>query len=440
MIAGPDETHDPALRSWVATANADDADFPLQNLPFGIFRRRDSRESYRVGVAIGDQILDLAACARAGLLDGVPASLGRLMGDDSLNRLMAEGREAARSLRRAIVAVLQLGNVNAQRRAESITVEIADAELTRPVVVGDYSDFYASVHHATNVGSMFRPDNPLLPNYKYVPIGYHGRASSLVVSGTSVQRPKGQTRDDANAPPVFGPSKRLDYELEVGMYVGAGNALGAPIPIGEADAHLWGISLVNDWSARDLQTWEYQPLGPFLAKSFATSVGPWVVTMDALAPFRTAPTARAPGDPEPLPYLSDDADRARGAIDLTLEVLLSSEQMRREGKPAFRVSRSRFVDMYWTFGQMLAHHSSNGCNMQPGDLLASGTVSNAEKESRGCLLELTWRGQEPLTLPSGEQRTFLADGDEVIMRGVAERSGARRIALGECRGRVMPAA
>ncbi|HMC54360.1 MAG TPA: fumarylacetoacetase [Gemmatimonadaceae bacterium] len=439
MIGETDGTHDPSLQSWVATANAEEADFPIQNLPFGVFRRRDARESARIGVAIGDRVLDLGACAKAGLLEGVPASLGRFMGDDSLNRLMGEGREAARMLRRAATAILQMGNVSAQRRADAIAIALTDVELLLPVHVGDYSDFYASVDHATNVGSMFRPDNPLLPNYRYVPIGYHGRASSLVMSGTAVKRPRGQTRDDAQAPPTFGPTRRLDYELEVGAYVAPGNALGAPIPIGEAEQHLWGVSLVNDWSARDIQTWEYQPLGPFLAKSFATTVSPWVVTLDALAPFRTAPPVRGNGEPQPLPYLANEDDRASGAIDLTLEVWLQSVQMRREGRAAVRLSSASFRQMYWTFAQMLAHHSSNGCNMRTGDLIASGTVSNAAKDSRGCLLELTWRGEEPITLPSGEKRTFLADGDEVVMRGYGQRDGARRIGLGECRGTVAPA-
>jgi fumarylacetoacetase len=441
MISGTDATHDPTLRSWVTSANSDDAEFPIQNLPLGIFRRRGSRESFRMGMAIGDRVLDLAACAKAGLLENVPASVGRLMGDDTLNRLMREGRDAARALRKACVDLLHLGNVNAQRRADALTVALADAELARPVDIPDYSDFYASVHHATNVGSMFRPDNPLLPNYKYVPIGYHGRASSIVVSGTAVRRPRGQTRDDANAPPAFGPSRRLDYELEVGAYVARGNALGSSIPMDRAEEELWGISLVNDWSARDIQTWEYQPLGPFLAKSFATTVSPWVTTLDALAPFRIAPSARAAGDPQPLPHLDSQENRVRGAIDLTLEVWLQSERMRSEERPPVRVSRARLREMYWTFAQMLAHHTSNGCNMRPGDLIASGTVSNAGKDSRGCLLELTWRGQDPLELPTGETRTFLADGDEVIMRGYAERDGggARRIGLGECRGVIAPA-
>jgi fumarylacetoacetase len=314
-----------------------------------------------------------------------------------------------------------------------------DVEMLLPAVVGDYTDFYASIFHATNVGKLFRPDNPLLPNYKYIPIGYHGRASSLVPSGTSVRRPAGQTRE-GNADPKFGPSKALDYELEVGFFVGAGNRLGERIPIGEAEEHIFGICLVNDWSARDMQAWEYQPLGPFLAKSFSTSLSPWVVTMEALAPFRVGAFSRAEGDPAPLPYLSDEGDREHGGVNLSLEVSLQSARMREAGLKAAILSRSNFRDLYWTMAQMLTHHASNGCNLRPGDLLASGTVSGEGKSARGCLLELTTRGQDPVTLPTGEQKKFLEDGDEVILRGFCEGDGFRRIGLGTCRGRILPAA
>jgi len=429
-----DATHDPALRSWVTSANESAADFPIQNLPFGVFRRRDQRhEDARIGVAIGDRVLDLAACARAGLFTGDAVSLVALFEDDALNRLMGRGRGAATALRRAIVEILRAGSA-AERHASAITTPIAEVDLLLPVRVGDYTDFYASIQHARNVGSMFRPDNPLLPNYRYVPIGYHGRSSSIVVSGTAVHRPSGQTRDDAGAPPAFGPSQRLDYELEVGAYVAGGNPLGEPIPLARAEEHLWGISLVNDWSARDIQSWEYQPLGPFLSKNFATSVAPWVITMDALAPFRVPRGARASGDPEPLPYLSDADNDAAGAIALTLEVWLASAAMRERGMAPVLVSRGSFAGMYWTLAQLLAHHASNGCNLRPGDLLASGTVSGDDEASRGCLLERTWRGQSPIALPTGERRAFLEDGDEVSLRGHAEREGARRIGLGECRG------
>jgi fumarylacetoacetase len=429
-----DETHDPALRSWVTSANDPRSDFPVQNLPFGVFRRRGSDDSPGIGIAIGDRILDLAACARAGLLSGVE-SAARFFVDDTLNRVLNEGRDVARALRLAASRLLrESGGGTAGRREREILIPQSDAELLLPVQVGDYTDFYASIHHATNVGTMFRPDNPLLPNYKYLPVGYHGRASSIVVSGTPVRRPSGQTRDDATAAPRFGPSKRLDYEMEVGAVIGRANALGAPVPLSRVDDHLWGLCLVNDWSARDIQTWEYQPLGPFLAKNFATTMSPWIVTLDALEPYRVPPPPRASGDPAPLEYLSDADDRRRGAFSIFVEVHLVSARMRDQGIPPMRVSRGAFSDMYWTLGQMLVHHTSNGCNLRPGDLIASGTVSGPEKDARGCLLERAWRGTEPLELPSGEHRAFLENGDEVIMRGYAERDGFRRIGFGDCRG------
>jgi fumarylacetoacetase len=318
-------------------------------------------------------------------------------------------------------------------------VRTNDVKLLLPAHVGDYSDFYASIHHATNVGSMFRPDNPLLPNYKWVPIGYHGRASSIVPSGTPVIRPAGQTRDGEAAVPAFGPSRRLDYEMEVGAYIGVGNVLGKPIPIAKAESHVAGLCLVNDWSARDLQTWEYQPLGPFLAKNFATTVSPWIVKLDALEPFRFPAFTRAPEDPEPLPHLRDARNQREGGFDITLDVLLRTRRMREADLPAVRVSRGSFTSMYWTVAQLVAHHASNGCNLRPGDLLASGTVSGPTKESRGCLLERTWKGTEPLELPSGETRRFLEDGDEVIMRGWCDRAGARRIGFGEAVGAITSA-
>lgn len=416
-----DETHDPNLRSWVASANEPDTDFPIQNLPFGVFRRAGSEESPRVGVAIGDQIFDLAAAD--------------LMRADALNGLMGLGNAAATELRRELSRRLREG----AEPAPSALVPMSDAELFVPAHVGDYTDFYASISHATNVGSMFRPDNPLLPNYKWVPIGYHGRASSIVVSGTDVRRPRGQTREGNEQAPSFGPSRRLDYELEMGAFVGAGNPLGTPVSIDDAEAHLFGLCLVNDWSARDIQTWEYQPLGPFLAKSFATTVSPWVVTLDALTPFRIPSYRRPDGDPRPLPHLFARRDAESGGFGITLEVWLSSERSRAERAPATLVSRGRFSEMYWTFAQMLTHHTSNGCNLRPGDLLASGTVSGPEKESRGCLLERTWRGTEPITLSTGETRAFLEDGDEVTIRGYCVAERARRIGFGSCVGRVVPA-
>lgn len=437
MSAALDATHDPALRSWVDGAHAPDTDFPIQNLPFGVFRERGTTQPPRVGVAIGACVLDVGALAARGFVTGAALQAAQVCDADSLNALMALGPTSARALRHALSALLREGSRRAAVVA-SLLVPLQDAEMFVPAQVGDYTDFYASIHHATNVGSMFRPDNPLLPNYKYIPIGYHGRASSIVASGHEVVRPSGQTRNDAAQPPQFGPSRRLDYELEVGMYIGAGNALGQPVPLEAAEAHVFGLGLVNDWSARDIQTWEYQPLGPFLAKNFATTVSPWVVTLEALAPFRAPAFVRAAGDPAPLPYLSGPSESA--GFDITLEVWLTSAAMRAAGTPPFLVSRGSFTDMYWTVAQLVTHHTSNGCNLRAGDLLASGTVSGVTKESRGCLLERTWKGTEPLTLPSGESRTFLEDGDEVVVRGYCVRDGQTRIGFGECRGRIVPAA
>ena len=425
---------DSRLRSWVETANDPLTDFPLENLPFGVFRGAGGHG--RIGVAIGDRILNLPACDETGLFESLPVDLRRALRAPALNDLMALGREGIRALRPMLTELLVAGNAAAERRADAVLVPMRDATMQLPARIGDYSDFYASIHHATNVGSMFRPDNPLLPNYKYVPIGYHGRASSIVVSGAPVRRPAGQTREDASAEPVFGPSRRLDYELELGAFVGRGNGLGDPIPIARAEEHLWGVCLVNDWSARDIQTWEYPPLGPFLAKNFATTISPWVVTLEALEPYRAPAFTRPPTDPTPLPYLADDGNAARGGLDLTLEVLIQSATMRERGIDPMLVSRGAFQTMYWTLAQLLTHHASNGCNMQPGDLIASGTVSGPTAEARGCLLERTWLGTEPLELPTGERRTFLEDDDEVIMRGWAARDGLRRIGLGECRGRI----
>ena len=437
-----DATHDPALTSWVSSAQGH-PDFPIQNLPFGVFHRVDDKDDpslVRVGIAIGDAVLDLTACHDEGWFTGAADTAGAALAEPSLNALLAAGPETWRAVRQQASAVLASDSpaYRANRRiGDHILVPMAEAELLVPVAVGDYTDFYASVHHATNVGSMFRPDNPLLPNYKWMPIGYHGRASSIVPSGAAVRRPRGQLKDAKADAPVFGPTRALDYEAEVGYVVGRGNALGAPVPIGDAEAHLFGMCLVNDWSARDVQTWEYQPLGPFLAKSFATTVSPWVVTMEALAPFRVPAAPRPAGDPAPLPYLASPADEAGGGVDVAVEVYLVSARMRAEGVAPMRVSRGRAADLYWTPAQMLAHHTSNGCNLRPGDLFASGTISGPTKDARGCLLELTWRGAEPLRLPTGETRAFLENGDEVILRGYAEREGAVRIGFGECRGMVV---
>jgi fumarylacetoacetase len=432
-----------ARSSWVVSANGH-PDFPIQNLPFGVFRRAGSSEAPRVGVAIGDQILDVAACLAADLFDHVDDLVergGRACASPSLNALMALGAPVRRALRDAITRLLDGdASVHDKQIAEYALVAQADAELFLPVQVGDYTDFYASVHHATNVGSMFRPDNPLLPNYKWVPIGYHGRASSLVVSGTPVLRPSGQRKGPNDDAPTVGPSRSLDYELELGVFVGAGTALGDTMTLDSAeDAHLWGVCLLNDWSARDIQSWEYQPLGPFLAKNFASTISPWVVTMEALEPFRAPLAARAEGYPAPLPYLSSAADAARGGLALTVEVWLRTARMRDAGDAAVRISRGSSLDLYWSFAQMLTHHASSGCNMRPGDLLGSGTISGPAVDSRGCLLELTWRGAQPVALPNGETRGFLEDGDEVIMTAFAEREGAVRIGLGRCAGEVRAA-
>ncbi len=432
-----DETHGRDLTSWVESANTPGCDFPIQNLPFGVFKRVGAAESPRVGVAIGDSILDVAACAREGLFAGEAGAAASRCSASRLNDLVELGNDAASALRLATSRLLRAGAPAAHRDPgvrDRILVPMADAELRLPIEAGDYTDFYTSIAHATNLGRMFRPDAPLLANYRYVPIGYHGRASSLVVSGTTIRRPRGQVKDDANAPPVFAPTRRMDYELEVGAVVAAGNSLGTPIPLTEARRHLFGFCLVNDWSARDIQAWEYQPLGPFLGKSFATTLSPWVVTLAALEPYRAPAFERAPDDPAPLPYLLDAEDQREGAFDVTLEVSIVTARMRTRGESPVRLSRGRLTEMYWTWAQLVGHHTSNGCNLRPGDLLASGTISGAAPDARGSLMELAWRGTEPVRLPNGETRAFLEDGDEVVMRAYCERDGFARIGFGECRG------
>jgi fumarylacetoacetase len=432
-----DATQDPSRRSWVASANLPEADFPVQNLPLGAFRR-SSADSGRLGVAIGDQVLDLSAAVEAGCLK-LSGDLADALMRPRLNALLGLPVDQRRELRPALADLLVAGSRLAGDRKTQARVLCAAAEVDMllPVEIGDYTDFYASIHHATNVGSMFRPDQPLLPNYKWVPIGYHGRASSVVVSGTPVLRPQGQIRPPEAVAPRFGPTRQLDYELELGAWIAGGNPLGTPIPIAAAEGHLFGVSLLNDWSARDLQSWEYQPLGPFLAKNFATTVSPWVVTLEALAPFRVPAASRPEGDPAPLPHLDSGANRNAGGLSLVLEVTLQSAAMRDRQLVPMRLSRTDFRTMYWTLAQLVTHHASNGCNLRPGDLLGSGTVSGPGPTERGCLLELTWRGQQPLTLPSGEQRTFLEAGDCLVLRGWGEAPGRPRIGLGECRGTVV---
>ncbi len=433
-----DETHDYRAQSWIDSADIPGTDFPIQNLPFGVFRRREGAKDARVGVAIGDRVLDLRGLQQKTLLKDLPLP-AEVWDCGSLNSLMSQGAEVRRALRRALHHLLREdASVGTRQTVEGNLVAQADIDMLLPAQTGDYTDFYASIFHATNVGKLFRPNNPLLPNYKYVPIGYNGRASSLVASGTPVRRPCGQTCD-GSTPPGYGPTRALDYELEVGFFVSVGNTLGEAIPINQAEEHIFGICLVNDWSARDIQSWEYQPLGPFLAKNFATSLSPWVVTVEALAPFRTTAFARGEGDPQPLPYLFDESDREYGGLDLWLEVSLRSAKMREMDIAPAVLGRSNFRDMYWTMAQMLAHHASNGCNLRTGDLLASGTVSGAEPTACGSLLELTLRGKDPYTLATGEQRSFLEDGDEVFLRGFCEREGFRRIGIGSCQGMVLEA-
>ena len=436
-----DDTHNPDRTSWVTSANAPGTDFPIQNLPFGIFRRRGTSEHPRVGVAIGEMVLDVvdAAAREPVAFTGNDAAI-EACGTPSLNALMALGRRATTVLRATIANALDASNSVGAAELRAALVPMADAEMFLPAQIGDYTDFYASIYHATNVGSMFRPDNALLPNYKYVPIGYHGRASSMVLSDTAVQRPVGQRKGPNDAEPSVGPSRSLDYECEVGVFVGAGNTLGSTIPLSEAEQHMFGLCLVNDWSARDVQSWEYQPLGPFLAKNFATTLSPWVITLDALEPFRAPAFVRAEGDPAPLPYLSTPENDAAGSVAITLEVRLQTAAMRAANVPPVAVSRTSFTHMYWTLGQLLTHHAMGGCNLRPGDLLASGTVSGPTKSERGCLLELTWRGAEPLTLPGGETRAFLEDGDLVELAGWCEAPGVHRIGFGTARGIVTPAA
>ncbi|MGA2135963.1 MAG: fumarylacetoacetase [Bryobacteraceae bacterium] len=417
---------DSRARSWVESANDPATDFPIQNLPFGVF---EDEPCCPIGVAIGDCILDLHRCAEKGLLRGLPEETIRACRGPVLNPLMSLGRSHWSPLRARLVEWLRAGSEH-RPAVEPLLVAMNDVGMRLPALINDYTDFYASIHHATNVGRLFRPDNPLLPNYKYVPIGYHGRASSIIVSGRTVRRPSGQSKGAEAAAPVFGPSRMLDYELEVGFFVGPRNYLSQPIPITEAENHIFGLCLVNDWSARDIQAWEYQPLGPFLAKNFATTISPWIVTLEALAPYRAPAYPRPEGDPDPLPYLDSPEDRQRGAIDLTLEVYIKSKRM----DTPMRLSQGNLKDLYWTPAQLLTHHASNGCNLQPGDLLASGTVSGPRPEARGCLLELTRRGAEPIQLPGGETRKFLEDGDEVIFRGYCQREGLPRIGFGECRG------
>lgn len=430
MIA-VDHTHDPRASSWVE-GSENHPQFPVQNLPLGVFAPADAPP--RIGTAIGDHILDLAALAEAGRL---PPALTPALTEPTLNALFALPSDRTQSLRHAVFALLTSDLW--RLRFQPYLHRSADCSLHLPFQIGDYTDFYVGIHHAMNIGRQFRPDNPLLPNYKHVPIGYHGRASSIRPSGVPLVRPKGQRKPPDAEAPVFGASVRLDYELELGVWIGRGNALGEPIDIGEASDHIAGFCLLNDWSARDFQAWEYQPLGPFLAKNFHSTISPWVVTAEAMAPFRIAQPPRPAGDPQPLPYLWDEADQAQGALAVELEVLILTDKMRREGLTPHRLSRGPAANMYWTAAQIVTHHASNGCNLNVGDLLGTGTISAPTEDGYGSLMELSGGGSQPVKLPNGEERRFLLDGDEIILSAIASAEGFRSIGFGECRAVVLPA-
>ena len=432
------ETHSPQLRSWVETANRPGTDFPIQNLPHGVFRRRGSAEPFRGGVAIGDMILDLGAAHAAAVFSGEAAPAAAHAAEGTLNAFMSMGPCAWSALRLALSRMLCEGAAQAGQLSGCLVPQ-SQAEMAVPARIGDYTDMYTSVYHATNIGRLFRPDNPLMPNFKWLPVGYHGRASSIGVSGQQFHRPRGQVLPPGASSPVFTECKRLDYELEIGIWIGTGNALGEPVSIDEAQQHVFGLTLLNDWSARDVQAWEYQPLGPFLAKNFASTVSSWIVTMEALAPFR-APFERPAADPQPLPYLDSTTNRACGQLDLNVEAWLQTATMHAQGRPAVRLSRGNVREAaYWTLAQLVTHHTVNGCNLRSGDLFGSGTLSGPAPDQAGSLLELSMGGRKPITLPNGETRSFLQDGDTLTLRAWAERAGARRIGLGECAGTVLPA-
>ena len=423
-------THDPSLCSWVASANAIDSDFPIQNLPFGVF---EFEGNGRIGVAIGDYILDLYAAIESGaLVLGSEAACA--LSARTLNDFMGLGQDEWHAVRVAISCFLAEGSAS----HESLLRAMNETTMRLPAAIGDYTDFYAARAHATNVGRMFRPDgDPLMPNWLHLPVGYHGRASSVVVSGTDIRRPSGQLKPDDSAP-IYGPCRLLDYELEFGAFVGTANEMGSTVGIADAMNQLFGLVILNDWSARDIQKWEYQPLGPFNAKNFASSISPWVVTMEALAPYRSEGPARQPDDPPLLEYLQPAAGSA-DAIDVKAEVFLASADMRAQGTSPMKLSSGTLSDLSWSFAQMLAHHTSTGCPMNSGDLIGSGTVSGTEKSSRGCMLELCWRGTEPIELPDGTERRFLLDGDELTIVAFCEKEGAARVGLGSCSGVIQPA-
>jgi fumarylacetoacetase len=431
---GLDASHDPSRRSWVASAHSADTDFPLQNLPLGIFSPADGQR--RSGVAIGDQILDLAACASAGLL---PRDVADTLSDRTLNRLLSLGNAAIRALRNRLVDLLDERHPEKDklvRLAGEVLFPADRCTVHMPVTVGNFSDFFAGIHHAKSAGMFLNPDKPLADNYKWLPVAYHGRPSSVVPSGVDLRRPCGQRVDAPGARPVYGPSWRLDIELEMGMFVGRGNPLGEPIPVGEAGDHVSGFCLLNDWSARDIQFWEMTPLGPFLGKNFGTTISSWIVTTEALRPFRIPVMEREPGDPRPLQHLFDPEDQISGGIDVALQVLLQSSAMREAGLPAEEIIASNSRYLYWTPAQMIAHHASSGCNLQPGDLVGTGTLSGPTPSQLSSLLELTQAGANPFTLKNGESRAFVEDGDEVTLLGRASREGFVSIGFGACTSRI----
>ncbi|MGB7300736.1 MAG: fumarylacetoacetase [Burkholderiaceae bacterium] len=430
------ETHDPSVTSWIDAANHREAQFPIQNLPIGVFRRAGSQENYRGGVAIGDQVVDLTALLSAGVFTGDALAAASAASQPALNDLMSLGRPVWSALRLGLSRMLRSGSKQ-QEAVTAALVPMSAVQMTVPAKIGDFTDMYTSVHHATNIGKLFRPDNPLMPNFKWLPVGYHGRASSIDVSGQRFHRPRGQIMPPGQTTPVFTECQRLDYELEIGIWVGRGNAIGEPVSLDEADDHIFGLCLLNDWSARDIQAWEYQPLGPFLAKNFASTISPWIVTMEALEPYRVAWT-RPADDPQPLAYLESGDNRRRGGLDITIESWLQTNEMTGPNDAA-KLSHSSFKHSYWTIGQMIAHHTVGGCNLQPGDLIGTGTQSGPQASEAAALIELTAGGKSPVTLPNGQTRTFLEDGDSVILKAWCALDGGPRIGFGECAGTVLPA-
>ncbi len=435
-----DFTHDPSARSWITTAQAPSCDFTLQNLPYGIFARIGSADQPRGGVAIGDQVLDLAHLSASGLIEGHAQAACSVAAGETLNAFMALGVGAWRSLRHALFRLLSSDADSAtQDKVRACLLPLSHAEMKMPVEVRNYTDFYTSLHHAVNVGKVIRPDNPLTPNFQWMPIAYHGRASSVVLSGTAFHRPYGQSRPSAAGVPAFGPCQRLDFELEMGFFVGPGTELGKPLSLADSRDRIFGMCLLNDWSARDHQFWEMDPLGPFLGKNFCTSISPWIVSMEALAPFRV-PFERPASDPQPLAYLDDAIERADGSLDIRLEVLLQSAKHRARGLAGDRITATTFRHQYWTVGQMLTQHTVGGCNVQSGDLMGTGTISGPTAGEAGAMVELSAGGTRAVPLPStSEERRFLEDGDSVVLKGWCERPGAARVGFGECRGEVLPA-